>query len=66
MAFTYEQLEKISEEAVQNCLRNTEGADTIIHHMEVSFNNGVKMMQKELLYQILMIDTEEVRKGVSA
>ena len=52
--FTYEQIEAIAEEAMQNCLKQVNDDETIADYMQKAFNNGVRLMQKELIYQLLL------------
>lgn len=54
MIFTYEQLEAIIEKAMQNCLKQVNDDETIADYMQKSFNNGVRMMQKEMIIQLLL------------
>ena len=62
MTFTREQIEEILETAQEKCFR-PDGDDTIIGYMDRAFNNGVRMMMKETIYQILM---KEAGKKVTA
>ena len=52
--FTYEEIEAITEEAMRNCLKQVNDDETIADYMQKSFNNGVRMMQKEMIIQLLM------------
>lgn len=52
--YTYEQIEAIAEEAMQNCLKPVSEENTVTDYMQKSFNNGVSLMQKELIYQLLL------------
>lgn len=56
--FTYEEIEAITEEAMMNCLKHVDDDDSIADYMQKSFNNGVRIMQKEVLLRVLM---EEVK-----
>lgn len=64
MKFTTEQIEKILETAMENCL-DKEADETITRYMRTAFNNGVRMMMKETVYQLLMIESENLIKEAS-
>ena len=67
MKFTTEEIEKILEQAMNNCLRPESDENEIVKHMQNSFNNGVKLMMKESLIQFLTIENKGLlNKGVSA
>ena len=56
--FTFEEIEAITEEAMRNCLKQVDDDETIADYMQKSFNNGVRIMQKEMVIRLLM---EEVK-----
>lgn len=63
MTFTREQIEELLEIAQGNCFQPTDTGDMITDHMNGAFNNGVRLMMKEVIYQLLM---KETGKKVSA
>ena len=63
MTFTREQIEEILETSQEKCMQPIDSGDMIIDHMNSAFNNGVRMMMKETIYQVLM---KEYGKQVSA
>jgi hypothetical protein len=52
--YTFEQIQAIAEEAMRNCLKPVGEENTVTDYMQKSFNNGVSLMQKELIYQLLL------------
>ena len=67
MKFTTEEIEKILEQAMNNCLRPEDEENEIVKHMQSSFNNGVKLMMKESLLQFLTIESKSLlNREVSA
>ena len=63
MTFTREQIEKLLEISQDNCFQPTDTGDMITNYMNGAFNNGVRLMMKEVIYQMLM---KETGKQVSA
>ena len=57
--FTYEQIEAITEEAMLKCLKPVNDDDTLADYMQKAFNNGVRVMQKEMVIQLLLKEVKE-------
>ena len=62
MTFTKEQIEEILEKAMQNCIEPETDESSIARYMHGSFNNGIRMMQKETIYQILLMEYDNILK----
>ena len=62
MTFTKEQIEEILEKAMNKCMEPETDESSIARYMHSSYNSGIRMMQKETIYQLLLVEYEDIMK----